>query len=52
MDISEEDRRKMTVVLTESGKSYLDEKYNFLLEYFDNISKYWVRTISRNSPNF
>ena len=31
MDISEEDRRKMTVLLTESGKSYLDEKYEFLL---------------------
>ena len=35
MDISEEDRRKMTVLLTESGKSYLDEKYDFLLAYFD-----------------
>ena len=30
MDISEEDRRKMTVLLTESGKSYLDEKYEHL----------------------
>lgn len=35
MDISEEDRRKMTVVLTPEGKKYLDEKYSFLLDYFD-----------------
>lgn len=35
MDISEQDRRKMTVVLTDAGRRYLNEKYDFLLEYFD-----------------
>lgn len=35
MDISTDDRRKMDVRLTESGKKFLDDKYAFLLKYFD-----------------
>ena len=37
MEISEEDRRKMTVVMTEDGERYLSEKYKFLLDYFDKF---------------
>ena len=44
MDISEEDRRKMTVLLTESGKSYL-ESMIFCSHISINISKCWARTI-------
>lgn len=35
MNIAEEDRRKMKVVMTDEGKGYLDEKYKFLLDYFE-----------------
>lgn len=35
MDIASEDRRKMEVMLTEKGKAFLDEKYSFLVRYFD-----------------
>ena len=35
MDISEDDRRKMDVFFTPKGKKLLEEKYDFLLRYFD-----------------
>ncbi len=35
MEIAEGDRRKMDVMLTEAGKQSLQEKYSFLLKYFD-----------------
>ena len=35
MEISPEDRRKMDVFFTPKGKRFLEEKYDFLLRYFD-----------------
>ena len=35
MEIDSVDRRKMLVSLTEKGDSFLDEKYDFLVRYFD-----------------
>ena len=35
MEISPDDRRKMDVELTKTGKTALQDKYNFLLRYFD-----------------
>lgn len=35
MEIAADDRRRMDVALTEKGKASLEEKYNFLLKYFD-----------------
>ena len=35
MDISEDDRRKMDVAVTESGRKAMEQKYQFLLSYFD-----------------
>ena len=35
MEIASDDRRKMDVMLTDSGRLALQEKYNFLLKYFD-----------------
>lgn len=35
MSIAEDDRRKMDVCLTEEGRRYCDEKYAYLVRYFD-----------------
>ncbi len=35
MDIAEDDRRKMDVTITEAGRKAMEEKYDFLLRYFD-----------------
>ena len=35
MDIAEDDRRRMSVALTEKGRTFFLDKYNFLVEYFD-----------------
>ena len=35
MSIAEDDRRKMDVYLTEEGRRYCDEKYAYLVRYFD-----------------
>ena len=35
IDISEDDRRKMDVAVTESGRKAMEQKYQFLLSYFD-----------------
>ena len=35
MEISPDDRRKMDVFFTPKGKKLLEEKYDFLLRYFD-----------------
>lgn len=35
MQIASDDRRRMDVALTEKGRAALEEKYNFLLGYFD-----------------
>lgn len=35
MEIASDDRRKMDVMLTDSGRRALQEKYDFLLKYFD-----------------
>lgn len=35
MEIDSVDRRKMLVSLTEKGDAFLDEKYDFLVRYFD-----------------
>ncbi len=35
MEIASDDRRKMDVMLTDSGRCALQEKYDFLLKYFD-----------------
>lgn len=35
MEIAPDDRRKMDVFFTPKGKKFLEEKYDFLLRYFD-----------------
>lgn len=35
MSIAEDDRRKMDVCITEEGRRYFDEKYDYIVRYFD-----------------
>lgn len=35
MEISSDDRRKMNVSLTDAGRRYHDEKYGYVVKYFD-----------------
>ena len=35
MDIAEDDRRKMDVTITDAGRKAMEDKYNFLLRYFE-----------------
>lgn len=46
MDISENDRRCMTVKLTDEGKSYLERKYAFIQEY---IARYIEKLGTENT---
>lgn len=48
MDISESDRRCMTVNLTDEGKIYLERKYAFIQEY---IARYIEKLGKENTEN-